>query len=233
MQNRKIAVVVAAFNEASVIGKVIRSIPRFLADGSHLEVIVVDDASVDATAQESFEAGATVLQHVLNRGQGAALRTGFEYALLNDKDIVITFDGDGQHDAKFIPLLIQLLDEKKVDVVLGSRFLQGATAHNIRTSRRVLLKAGVFFTKMISRIQVTDTHNGLRAIRSSALKEMRLIQDRMEHASEILDQIAKHKLRFVEAPVDIYYSEYSVARGQSSMNALKIASKSIFHKLFQ
>jgi len=114
------------------------------------------------------------------------------------------------------------------DVVLGSRFL--GQAHNIPVSRKIILKGGILFTRLVSGLQISDVHNGLRAFSRKAAGKINIRLDRMGHASELLDQIKQFELRYQEVPVHIYYSEYSMAKGQSSWNALRIAVQLLIDK---
>lgn len=217
-------IVIAAFREEKVIAEVVRNVRAVYSN-----VVVVDDASGDATGQEAKTAGAVVLEHLINRGQGAALKTGISYALRQGAEIIVTFDADGQHDVQDVAKLIAPIADGKVDVVLGSRFIQDGS--NVPPLRRIVLRAGVLFTRLLSGLKVTDTHNGLRAMNRTAAKQIRIIQDRMAHASEILDEIARLKLRYQEVPVTITYSYYSKGKGQSSLGLFKIAFKYVIHKI--
>jgi len=209
-------IVIAACNEAGWVGDVVRQVRAGWPD-----VVVVDDGSVDATGAEARDAGAVVLTHVINRGQGAALRTGMEYALAQGADVVVTFDADGQHRAEDIETLVAPVRDHGFDVVLGSRFLRGSP--RIPPLRKVTLKLGVIFTRWVSGIRVTDTHNELRAFSRKAAAQMTIRQDRMAHASEILDTIARRRLRYCEVPTVVRYTEHSLRKGQRSSAAFRIA----------
>ena len=106
------------------------------------------------------------------------------------------------------------------DCVLGSRFL--GRAENISAQRKLLLKAAAFFTWLTAGIRLTDAHNGYRLLTARAARTLRIRQNRMAHASEIVEQIGQHRLRWVEAPVTIRYTDYSVAKGQRSSAAVRI-----------
>ncbi len=224
-----LAVVIPAYNEAVGIGTVLQSLPKKVY---HYRVlpIVVDDGSKDNTSQVARDHNARVIRHIINRGQGAALKTGIEYAVANGADVIVTFDADGQHHPEEIPRMIKPILDGEVEAVLGSRFLS-QHPENLPPVRKAILKAGVLFTRLISRIRVTDTHNGFRAFHVSAIKRMNLVQDKMEHASEILDQISIHRIPYKEVPVTITYSNYSMVKGQSNLNSVKIAAKMLFYKL--
>lgn len=207
--------VIPAYNEAEAIGAVVAE----LIARRH-EVIVVDDGSRDSTAAVAERHGAIVLRHVINRGQGAALQTGIRCALQRGAEEIVTFDSDGQHVAEDVDSLVAPLRAGRADVVLGSRFI--GTTEGMTRRRRAVLAAAVIFTRVASRVRVTDTHNGLRAFTRSAAAKLEIRLDRMAHASEVLDQIARHGLRYEEVPVHIRYTEYSRRKGQSSLAALRI-----------
>jgi polyprenyl-phospho-N-acetylgalactosaminyl synthase len=216
LSDRNIFIVMAAYNEAEAIRPVVESLLS-----SYRHVVVVDDASTDGTAEVLKDLPLCLLRHCVNRGQGAALQTGIEFALSRGAEIVVTFDADGQHDMQDIPRMVAPILAGECEVTLGSRFL-GRT-EGMPAIRRLILKAGVLFTRVFSRIRVTDIHNGFRAFSAHAATHIHLQMDRMAHASEILDQIRQSGLRYREVPVTIRYTSYSIGKGQSSWNAIKIA----------
>jgi len=184
------------------------------------QVVVVDDGSQDDTSGIARRAGATVLRHSINLGQGAALQTGIDFALERGATHVCTFDADGQHDAGTIDAMFVALEDSGADVALGSRFL-GDTV-NMPPLRRFALRAAVLYTRWQTRSEFSDAHNGLRLFTAYAARTCRMTQPGMAHASEILSAIARRKLRYVEVPTTITYSEYSLAKGQSLTNSVKI-----------
>jgi polyprenyl-phospho-N-acetylgalactosaminyl synthase len=212
---RQVWVVIAAYNEASVIAAVVSDVLR-----AGYRTVVVDDGSSDGTGAAALEAGAIVVRHPINLGQGAGLQTGISFALAEGADLIVTFDADGQHRAAEIPVLLDALIRNGADFALGSRFL-GRALHQ-PLSRRILLSAATSFTRLTTGLRVTDTHNGLRAMTRRGAGCIDLHQNRMAHASEILHQIAASGLRYVEAPVTIEYSAYSLAKGQRLSDALMI-----------
>lgn len=184
------------------------------------EVVVVDDGSTDATGQIAATMATAVISHAINLGQGAALKTGIDYALSRGANRLVTFDTDGQHRASDIPRLLQALDGECADFALGSRYL--GPAHGTPVMRRIMLWAATLFTTASTGLRVTDTHNGLRAFTRRGATALRLRQDRMAHASEILADIARSGLRYVEVPVTIDYTTYSLAKGQRTGDFLMI-----------
>lgn len=221
----KTFVVIAAYNEE----KVIRSVVADVIAQTGLPVVVVDDHSQDRTVQEACAGGATVLCHSINRGQGAALQTGTTYALRQGADAIIHFDADGQHQSADIPRFFKAIEEGN-DVALGSRFL--GSAPNMPTLKKIVLKVGILFTWLFSGIKLTDTHNGFRAMNRAAAERIVIRENRMAHASEILHEITRLGLRYTEIPVTILYTDYSLSRGQSSLNALEVVRRIVWRKLF-
>ena len=211
----QVYVVIAAYNEGTVIARVVTDVGN-----AGYRVVVVDDGSLDRTADVARAAGAIVVRHPFNLGQGAALQTGIDNALAHAAAVVVTFDGDGQHRVSDIARLTCALAEQRADFALGSRFL--GQAPNLPVLRRLMLQAATLFTRLTSGLRVTDTHNGLRAMTRRGAAAIRLRQNRMAHASELLDQIARSGLRYVEVPVTIEYSRYSLAKGQRLADSLRI-----------
>jgi glycosyltransferase involved in cell wall biosynthesis len=211
----QVYVVIAAYNEGQVISRVVTDLRR-----AGYRVVVVDDGSLDTTAAIAYAAGAIIVRHPFNLGQGAALQTGIEYALAQAAAFVVTFDADGQHRVSDISRLTQALVEERADFALGSRFL--GQAPDLPPLRRLLLRAATLFTRLTTGLQVTDTHNGLRAMTRRGAAAIRLRQNRMAHASECLGQIGESGLRYVERPVTIEYTAYSLAKGQNIRDAVRI-----------
>lgn len=217
-------VVIAAYNEGSVIANTIAGVLPYVGN-----VVVCDDCSSDATGQAALAAGAHVVSHPINLGQGAALQTGIAYALRQQAQYIITFDADGQHDAREILPMLAALKESGGDAVLGSRFL--GTKTNVPFSRRLVLTSALLYTRLTARIRLTDVHNGFRALTRKFCEEFEFKQNRMAHASEILEHIASHKVRFIEHPVTIEYTEYSLRKGQRSSNAIRILMELLMGKV--
>lgn len=208
--------VIPAFNEEKRVARAVQD--ALSACGA---VVVVDDCSTDRTGQTAYAAGAYVLRHVINRGQGAALQTASDFAVRNlGADIVVHFDADGQMTAADIPHMIEPILKDEADIVLGSRFM-GKEVENMPASRRLVHVGARLFTLIMSGMRLTDTHNGFRALSKDSAKKLRISLDRMAHASEILDLIAARRLRVVERPVTIRYTEDTLEK------SLKIQGGSI------
>ncbi len=216
--------VVAAYNEEAAIGETVRDLAALFP-----QVVVVDDGSHDRTGDRAREHGATVLRHPINLGQGAALQTGITYALKKGARYVARFDGDGQHDARDLARMLKKLEEHDADIVLGSRFL--GEAPGMPLSRKLFLRAAVLFTNLTTGTKLTDTHNGLRLMTANAAGRLRITQNGMAHASEFITQMRRLKLSYVELPVKVRYTAYSLRKGQSLSNALQILTDLVSSKL--
>lgn len=212
--DRDLWFVIPAYNEGERIGEVVAEVV------SVGRAVVVDDGSADDTGAIARRAGAHVLSMPINRGQGAALQTGLDYALSQGAKALVTFDSDGQHRVEDALRMVERLDRDALDIVLGSRFL--GEAINITAAKRLVLRAATLFTNVSTGLRLTDTHNGLRAMTREAAMKIELTQDRMAHASEFLSIIAERKLRYAEEPVTIIYSDYSMAKGQRLSNSVNI-----------
>ena len=217
----KTFIVIPAYNEEKSIGNVIKE----LKQNNYKNIVVVDDGSEDKTYEAAKKEGITVLKHILNRGQGAALKTAIDDALSNGADIIVTYDADGQHSVKDIKNMINPIKNKKVDITLGSRFLKKNKTPFIR---KLFLKGGAFVIFLMYGINLSDSHNGFRAMSRKAAEKIEIKSDGMEHASEILEEVKKKRLKYKEIPVTIEYTDYSTKRGQSTLNSFKILFKMIF-----
>jgi glycosyltransferase involved in cell wall biosynthesis len=204
------------YNEAEVIGDVIAGLrERF----SH--VLCVDDGSTDNSVALAQASGARVIRHPMNLGQGAALQTGFDYVSAQPGAThVITFDADGQHLVRDAVEMLELAQRKRISIIFGSRFLDKRTKPGKR--KRIVLKVAVLMTRAITGLRLTDAHNGLRVLSMEAIGKIRLEQNGMSHATEIVHQLAKAKLSWQEYPVEVLYTAYSKQKGQSLLNSINI-----------
>jgi len=215
----KVWAIVPALNEATRIAATVAAVQPFVE-----KVVVVDDGSTDDTAEIAKKAGAIVLRHVVNRGQGAALRTGTEAAIHLGAEAIVHIDADGQHDPSFIPALMEPLKSDIADIVFGSRFM-GITATDMPPVRRLLLLHGArAFNALAVGIprKVTDPQSGIRAMTAASARRLIFRQDRMAHCSEILRLATKGGYRWMEIPVRVHYTSDSLKKGQKSTDALKI-----------
>lgn len=201
----KIFCVIPAYNEAETIEKVIQGVKPFAA-----RTVVVDDCSTDRTCDLAERQGAIVLRHIINRGQGAALRTGTEYALQNGADIIVHFDADGQFNPADIEKAVKLLINGEADIVFGSRFLNGSSGAEQmpKFKKSVIMPLARFFNKIFLGLKMTDPQSGFRAITAAAAEKLAWEQDRMAHCSEILFEAHKAKLKIKEVPITVVYRNF-------------------------
>ena len=227
IDTKNVFVILPAFNEDAVIRKVVVDLLPF-----KYELIVVDDGSIINQKFFLNDLNVTVLRHKVNLGQGAAIQTGLDYSLLMGAKYIVTFDADGQHNAKEIERLLAPLILNKADIVLGSRFLTEAS-HNMPLARMILIQMARFINYMFTGLLLTDAHNGIRAMTDKAARSIRINENRMAHASEILIHVKRSRLRYIEVPVSILYDEYSLKKGQSGWQAVRILLDLIQAKIFR
>lgn len=210
------------YNEASVVSDVIRDLRSEFP-----YIVCVDDGSSDNSVAVARTAGAIVVEHPVNLGQGAALQTGLSYALLDPHTTeIVTFDADGQHQVSDAVEMVARIRNGEAEVVLGSRFLDGRS--EVSATKRLILKLAAFQSRMSTGMTLTDAHNGLRALNAATAQKIDLTQNRMAHASELIHQLAEIKPRWVEHPVKIIYTDYSKAKGQSLLNSVNILADLLF-----
>ena len=207
------------YNEGTVVREVILE-----ARKTFQNIVCVDDGSSDNSVEEALAGGAVVVSHPINLGQGAALQTGIDFALLQPgAEYFVTFDSDGQHRTEDAAMMVERLRNEPLDIIVGSRFLDDRT--NASRLKKAVLRLAVLFERMTTGVKLTDAHNGLRALNRHAATAIRIRQNRMAHASEIVGLIGAKKLRYDEQAVQIIYTDYSRAKGQSLWNSVNILSE--------
>lgn len=218
LPGEEVALIVPVYNESAVIREVIAAARNIFP-----HVIAVDDGSRDDSAALAHQAGAIVLRHAINLGQGAALQTGISYFLQQTEfPYLATFDSDGQHDPADVVAMWEKAVHEGLDIVFGSRFL---SAHQeMGFAKKIVLKTAAWVTAKTTKMRLTDAHNGLRLLSRQAASSLYLQQNRMAHASEIVAQLGRSGLPWAEAPVNIRYTEYSKAKGQSLWNSINIVA---------
>ncbi|MCD6149196.1 glycosyltransferase family 2 protein [bacterium] len=224
MENIKIYIVIPAYNEATIIQNVIAEIKNT----GYENIIVIDDGSFDNTYEKAGEIeNITVLRHKINRGKGAAAKTGIEAAKLLGADIIVTMDSDGQHDPKNIENLVDPIINEKFDAVLGTRLInpKGMPLHKILHN-----KIANLITWYLYGLWVTDSQSGFRAYSKNAFNAINTRTDNYAYDSEVIREIYNHKLKYKEVPISVRYTEYSMGKSQkqSFVNGLKTAYKMIW-----
>lgn len=217
----KIFCIIPALNEEKTVGEVIKNI-RPLAD----TVVLVDDGSTDATAQIASREGAVVLSHPINRGQGAALETGNQYALQDGADIIFHFDADGQFSLEDVPEILAPLLSGEADAVLGSRFLE-KKSDLPWFKEKVIMPIARLVNFLLFGVVLTDPQSGFRALTADSWKKIKIKQNGMAHASEIIAKIFKNKLRVCEIPIIVQYNEF----GQKFSGGVRVVKDLLMAKL--
>jgi polyprenyl-phospho-N-acetylgalactosaminyl synthase len=215
-ETRNVWIVVPAFNEAGVIGDVIADLRSIFQN-----VVCVDDGSRDDTGETALRAGATLVRHPVNLGQGAAIQTGVEYARRQPgAQVFATFDADGQHRVKDLVTMIDRLGAGDVDVVIGTRFGPGVTRPPLL--KRIVLQTAARLSPRGRRLGLTDTNNGLRVFNKTVADGLDITMSGMSHATEFIMLIAENRWRVAEEPVEVLYTEYSKSKGQPLLNGVNI-----------
>lgn len=215
----KTFVVIPAHNEARWITKVVEEVIN-----AGYQTVVVDDCSEDETAALAERAGAVVLRHIINRGQGAALRTGTNWSIENGAAIVVHFDADGQFRVEDIARLVNPLAAGQAEMVFGSRFLDNTTKLPW-AKRNLVMPLARLVNRIFFRVKLTDPQSGFRAFTAAVGRQLNWRQDRMAHASEILALVVRRRWLVVEVPITVIYREF----GQGFFGGFKIL-KDIFIK---
>lgn len=206
--------IIPAFNEEKSIKKVVYDVKQYVD-----KVIVVDDGSDDKTYDLANSAGAIVLRHIINRGQGAALKTGTEYALNNGARIIVHFDADGQFLAADLEAVVHPIKSGQAEVVFGSRFLIKRNFLSIPLFKYyIILPLARLVNRLFFKVNFTDPQSGFRAMTSSAFTQIDWSQDRMAHCSEILAEVKRYNFKIVEVPIKVVYHNF----GQRFSDGIKI-----------
>lgn len=224
----KLAIVIPAYNESGSIQSVLNDIPKKLIGISEIIPIVVDDGSIDNTYDLAKQKTKYVVQHVVNLGVGAALITGFEVARKLECDIIVTIDGDGQHNPSNIQKVIDPIINKEADLIIGTRMKDSTNMPKIK----VIGNWGMnIMTAAVMHAWSTDTQSGMKALSKLALKKMTLHSVGYEICSEIIGEAKRQKIKKIEVPIETIYSDYSMAKGQSILNAANIFTRLVSIKL--
>lgn len=221
LRNADVWLVVPCFNEGTVIEDVLRA-----ARGTFPNIVAVDDGSADESATAIHRAGAHLVRHPVNLGQGAAIQTGVEYARNQPgARYFVTFDADGQHQVKDVLAMVERLRGEPVDIIVGTRFGRPRSQDDqVPLIKRLVLRTVVLLSPRTRRLGLTDAHNGLRVFNRRVAEDLNLRMNGMSHASEFVELMDSLGWRVAEQPVDILYTEYSMSKGQSLLNGINILS---------
>ena len=223
----QVTICLPAYNEASVVGKVIANL---YAEG-YSQVCVVDDGSEDGTYRAARRAGATVVRHPINRGAGAAVQTAIELARRRRWRYVLFMDADGQHLVSDIELLLLKMATAEDDLVIGSRFL--APSPGIPRSRKWLNGIGTGLTNLFCKYRYTDTQSGMRLLNRRAIQKLNLRIDGFGFCSEMIHQAEAAGLAVSETPISVRYTDYSRSKGQDLPMGFTTAIHFLWNMLFR
>jgi glycosyltransferase involved in cell wall biosynthesis len=190
----KICILIPAYNAQETLGSVLKKVEPLKID-----TIVVDDGSSDGTKTVSSEIGVQFLRHPFNLGKGAALRTGFQYILQKDYQVVITLDADGQHNPSEIPFLLRIFQNVKPDILIASR---AAEFGKMTFLRRFWNRLGVKAVARLCHSDITDSQSGFRLIRTKVLQEVNLSTSRFETELELLIKACKKGFSVLSVPIN-------------------------------
>lgn len=224
MKKIRVCVIIPAFNEGQVIGTVVKKAKKIFdsTKNSTVDILVVNDGSTDDTSQKATEAGAIVVDHILNSGAGAATLTGLTYARYGDYDIAATMDADGQHDPNDVLKGIQTLSTGSVDLFIGSRLIDSKGMSRIK----VLGNKGLsLITRILFGVAVTDSQSGLRIFSSKAINGLEWKSTGFEFCSEMIWRTKQNGMVTDEYPIKAIYTDYSRAKGQNNWNAIVIVKR--------
>jgi UDP-N-acetylglucosamine---dolichyl-phosphate N-acetylglucosaminyltransferase len=217
-----ISIVIPAHNEEQAISHVIKETKAAGYD----TIIVIDDGSTDQTEAAAKRSGATVFRHLINRGKGAAIKTGIDAAKRLGADIIVTIDGDGQHDPTDIAPMIKAISQDGYDVVLGNRLQDRSGMPAYKIIHNLI---GNFIVWLLYGLWVNDSQSGFRAYSKKAAHAIDTHTDRYEYDSEVIREIHHNHLRFIELPIKVRYTAYSLGKRQK-MN-LKNGCKTLIRML--
>lgn len=223
---KTVFIIIPAFNEQESLGSVVDELMK-----KNYSLVVIDDGSDVDLSPLLKNKPVVFLRHRVNLGQGAAIQTGIDFAITRQASYIVTFDADGQHSANDIDKMLETLCETKSSIALGSRFIE--KSNSIPSKRKVLLQLARYINYFFTGLFLTDAHNGLRVMTSEAAKKICISENRMAHATEILSRIRKEKMKYVEVPVTVNYTEYSIAKGQTATGGFRILFDLLLNKIFR
>lgn len=222
---KRVCVVIPAYNEATVIGEVVKSAREVFLKSKKaydIDIVVVNDGSKDETANEAKKGGAIVINHILNSGAGSATLTGLAYARQHNYDIAATMDADGQHAPDDVLEGIKSIDQGNADLLIGSRLIDSRGMSKIK----VLGNKGLsLFTYLLFGINVTDSQSGLRIFSKRAIDGLQWKSTGYEFCSEMIWRAKQACMNVSEYPIKAIYTDYSKAKGQNNWNAINIVKR--------
>jgi glycosyltransferase involved in cell wall biosynthesis len=228
---KKVCVIIPAYNESKVVGAVINDIKKTLEKSNYqFEIVVINDQSTDDTSDIARQAGATVIDHLLNQGAGGATSTGLRYAEKHTFDIAVTMDADGQHDPNDVLECINEAEGKMSDLLIGSRLIDSNGMSNVK----IIGNKGLsLITWILFGVNVTDSQSGLRVFSKNALYVLEWRSTGYEFCSEMIWRAKQAKLVIAEHPIKAIYTDYSKAKGQNNWNVVNIIKSLVRRRIVE
>lgn len=223
-----LVIVIPVYNEEKVIKKVIESIPKKINGVSKTTIVVVNDGSTDNSAEQVKATRALLVNLPFNLGVGLATATGIEAGKILGADILVTMDGDGQHDPRDIQALVKPILSQKYDLAIGTRLINRQSMPTLKKVGNWLMNA---ITYIFSGIWISDSQSGMKAFSQDAIKKLKINTSGYELCSEIIMLAKKEKLRITEVPIRTIYNEHSIRKGQNPLNGLNIALRLLYKKI--
>lgn len=223
---KKVFIVIPAFNEQESLGFVVDALAK-----KNYSLVVIDDGSNMDLFPLIKGKPVFFLRHKINLGQGASIQTGIDFAISKGAAYIATFDADGQHNVNDIDKMLEVLCETKSDIAMGSRFIE--RSNSIPSKRKTLLRLARYINYIFTGLFLTDAHNGIRVMTRESAKKIIIKENRMAHATEILSAIRKEKMKYIEVPVTVNYTEYSLAKGQTVTSGFRILFDLLLNKIFR
>lgn len=224
MKKTRVCIIIPAYNEGVVIKQVIKKSQKSFSKNNDLllDIVVVNDGSNDNTSTQAEAAGATVINHILNSGAGAATLTGLTFARYNNYDIAATMDADGQHAPEDVLEGIERLKNTNNDLLIGSRLINSDGMSKVK----ILGNKGLsFITRMLFGVSVTDSQSGLRVFSRQAINSLKWQSTGFEFCSEMIWRAKQEQLIIKEYPIKAIYTDYSKSKGQNNWNAIVIVKR--------
>lgn len=221
-----ILVIIPVYNEAEHIVRTIQSVKK----AGYSDILVVNDGSRDGTKELLETLPVVSIHHLINRGQGAAIQTGFDWAKKGPWKILVTMDGDGQCDPTDLKALYMPIVANKADMVVGNRF---QSKSNIPLLRQLYNTAGSIITWLLSGVYLQDTQSGMRAYNLKTLENIEIKARGYEFCSDLIRQAATAKLRITDAPVRVFYTKESMKKGQSFAVGLHTVGRLILRSIMR
>lgn len=227
----KVCVIIPAYNESAVLGDVISDLRKaFKKTSYNFEIVVVNDRSSDPTSEVAQNAKSTVIDHLMNQGAGGATSTGLRYAEMNEFDIAVTMDADGQHDPKDVMNCIDASIKNKSDLLIGSRLIDSQGMSKVK----IIGNKGLsFITWVLFGVNVTDSQSGLRVFSKNALHALEWRSTGYEFCSEMIWRAKQANLKISEHPIKAIYTDYSKQKGQNNWNAINIIKSLVRRRIVE